>query len=51
MRRYIFKLYKITLLRGMNLTSPASVRMRVAFNDYIFTADEARVFYEERLGL
>jgi len=31
--------------------APASVRMAVAFNDYIFTADEVRVFYKERLGL
>ena len=31
--------------------SPASARMRVAFNDYIFTADEAKAFYREQLRL
>lgn len=31
--------------------SPASARMTVAFNDYVFTADEAKTFYEEQLGL
>lgn len=31
--------------------SPANARMAVAFNDYVFTADEAKAFYKERLGL
>ena len=31
--------------------SPASARMTVAFNDYVFTADEAKTFYREQLGL
>lgn len=31
--------------------SPAGARITVAFNDYIFTADEARSFYKEQLGL
>ena len=31
--------------------SPASARMTVAFNDYVFTADEAKSFYMEQLGL
>ena len=31
--------------------SPASARMTVAFNDYIFTADEAKAFYREQLEL
>lgn len=31
--------------------SPTSARMTVAFNDYIFTYDEARKFYKEKLGL
>lgn len=31
--------------------SPASARMRIAFNDYIFTKDEVKAFYKEQLGL
>ena len=31
--------------------SPASARMTVSFNDYIFTSDEAKTFYKEQLGL
>lgn len=31
--------------------SPARARMTLAFNDYIFTADEANLFYKEQLGL
>ncbi len=31
--------------------SPASARMTVAFNNYVFTADEAKAFYKEQLGL
>ena len=31
--------------------SPANARMTVAFNDYVFTTDEARSFYKEQLGL
>ena len=31
--------------------SPASARMAVAFNDYVFTADEAKSFYKQQLGL
>lgn len=31
--------------------SPTSARMIVAFNDYVFTYDEARKFYKEKLGL
>ena len=31
--------------------SPTSARMTVAFNDYVFTYDEARKFYKEKLGL
>ena len=31
--------------------SPARARMSVAFNDYIFTEDEAKVFYKEQLRL
>ena len=31
--------------------SPASARMAVAFNDYVFTANEAKAFYKEQLGL
>lgn len=31
--------------------SPASARMTVAFNDYVFSADEAKDFYKEQLGL
>jgi len=31
--------------------SPARARMSLAFNDYIFTDDEAKMFYKERLGL
>lgn len=30
---------------------PASARMTVAFNDYVFTADEVKTFYKEQLGL
>lgn len=31
--------------------SPASARMTVPFNDYIFTSDEAKTFYKAQLGL
>ena len=31
--------------------SPASARMTVAFNDYVFTPDEAKSFYRQQLGL
>ena len=31
--------------------SPANARMTVAFNDNIFTADEAKMFYKDQLGL
>lgn len=31
--------------------APANARMTVAFNDYIFTAEEAKGFYEEQLRL
>lgn len=31
--------------------SPARARMFVAFNDYVFTEDEAKVFYKVQLGL
>lgn len=31
--------------------SPANARTTVPFNDYVFTADEAKTFYEEQLGL
>lgn len=31
--------------------APANARMVVAFNGYIFTAEEAKEFYEEQLGL
>jgi hypothetical protein len=31
--------------------SPARARMSVAFNDYVFTQDEAKVFYKMQLGL
>lgn len=31
--------------------SPASARMTVAFNNYVFTAEEAKAFYKEQLGL
>jgi len=31
--------------------SPARARMSLAFNDYIFTQDEAERFYREQLGL
>lgn len=31
--------------------SPASARMTVAFNDYVFTSDEVETFYKEQLGL
>ena len=31
--------------------SPESARMTVAFNDYVFTAGEAKTFYKEQLGL
>lgn len=31
--------------------SPARARMTLAFNDYVFTADEAKLFYKEQLGL
>lgn len=36
---------------GVSQYSPANTRMTVVFNDYIFTADEAKVFYKEQLGL
>jgi len=31
--------------------SPEHARMTLAFNDYVFTADEVRSFYKEQLGL
>lgn len=31
--------------------SPASARMKVPFNDYMFTVDEVKKFYMEQLGL
>ena len=31
--------------------SPARARMTLALNDYVFTADEAKLFYKEQLGL
>lgn len=31
--------------------SPANVRMSLAFNDYIFTEAEVKLFYKEQLGL
>lgn len=31
--------------------SPARARMTLAFNDYVFTTDEAKSFYKEQLGL
>lgn len=31
--------------------SPASARITVAFNDFVFTADEVRSFYKDKLGL
>lgn len=31
--------------------SPERARMTLAFNDYVFTADEVKSFYKEQLGL
>ena len=31
--------------------SPPNARMTIPFNDYVFTADEAKTFYKEQLGL
>jgi len=31
--------------------NPARARMTLAFNDHVFTADEAKSFYKEQLGL